>query len=296
MSADAPGRGDRGPDHHSAARGGWVPQFVCTPACLPGGEPRVGAVRAALRSVALLVVLTASAAGIVLLRGAARRRWRRRCGALALAAAGVRLRISGPTRLPAGALVVANHLSWIDVLALEATGPVRVLAKREIRDWPVVGALAVRAGALFVDRSALRTLPDTVARTADALRDGATVGVFPEGTTWCGTAGGAFRRAAFQAAVDAGAPVQPVALVLRLPDGTPTTAGAFVGDQTLGDSLRRVLLLPGLVCELTVLPTLPPGADRRALAAAAARAVAAVTGVEHPVPRDRVPHPVPAAA
>ncbi|MBW0117510.1 lysophospholipid acyltransferase family protein [Pseudonocardia abyssalis] len=153
--------------------------------------------------------------------------------------------------------------------------------------------VAARTGALFVDRAGLRDLPRTVSGTADALRDGAVVGVFPEGTTWCGAAGGTFRRAAFQAAIDARVPVRPVAFVVRRPDGVPTSVGAFVGDQTLWDSLCRVLRTPVLTCEMTVLPDLDPtGADRRTLAASAAAAVGSVTGVAHhpaPAGRRRVP-------
>ncbi|WP_281283606.1 lysophospholipid acyltransferase family protein [Pseudonocardia hydrocarbonoxydans] len=198
-----------------------------------------------------------------------------------------------------GVLVVANHLSWIDVLALYATWPMRLQAKHEVRAWPVIGSLASRTGALFVDRAGLRDLPRTVAGTADALRAGGTVGVFPEGTTWCGAAAGTFRRAAFQAAIDARVPVRPVAFTLRLAGGEATAAGAFVGDQTLWDSLRRVLRLPGLTCGMTVLADIDPAdRDRRGLAAAAATAVGAVTGTPHPgaVGHRSAGRPVPVAA
>lgn len=109
--------------------------------------------------------------------------------------------------------------------------------------------------------------------------------MFPEGTTWCGAAAGPFRRAVFQAAIDADAPVRPVAVVLRLPSGERATAAAFIGEQTLWDSLMRVLRLPGLDCEVTVLPVLAPSTDRRELARSAGDAVAAVTGVRHPAVR-----------
>jgi 1-acyl-sn-glycerol-3-phosphate acyltransferase len=118
--------------------------------------------------------------------------------------------------------------------------------------------------------------------------------VFPEGTTWCGAAAGPFRRAVFQAAIDAGAPVRPVAVVLRLPSGERATAAAFIGEQTLWDSLMLVLRLPAVECELTILPALPPAADRRELARCAGDAVAAVTGVPHPAIRRR--HSAPLAA
>lgn len=197
----------------------------------------------------------------------------------ALRAAGVRLEVSGASGLRpddgSGALVVANHLSWIDVLALGAVTPVTMLAKREVADWPVIGPLATLVGTMFVDREGLRMLPGVVDETARALRDGALVGVFPEATTWCGAGCGDFRRAPFQAAIDARVPVRPVSIALRTPDGRPTTAASFVGDQTLGDSLSRVLRMPGLVCAVTVGDVLEPSGDRRAMARRASAVVRA---------------------
>jgi 1-acyl-sn-glycerol-3-phosphate acyltransferase len=275
---------------------GWAPSSPCGPGCLPVADgPAASRLRVAVRLVGLVAVLlttvlVGAALGVPLLGGPARDRWLRACCRAALRAVGVRLRISGGGYTDgAGVLVVANHLSWIDVLAMCAVQPVRMLAKSEVRHWPVIGGLAARTGALFVDRAGLRALPATVAATAEALRSGAAVGVFPEGTTWCGTVAGEFRRAAFQAAIDAGAQVRPVAIGLRRPDGTPERSAAFVGDQTLWDSLCRVLRLRALVCELTVLPPIPArsAADRRELARLAGDAVGAITGVPHAVARDR---------
>jgi 1-acyl-sn-glycerol-3-phosphate acyltransferase len=186
-------------------------------------------------------------------------------------------------------LVVANHLSWLDILVLGGVQPMRMVAKREVREWPVIGALAERAGTLFVDRAGLRALPTVVAQAAVALREGGVVGLFPEGTTWCGAARGEFRRAGFQAALDAGVPVRPVAQRMRLPDGTSTAVGAFIGEDTLLDSLLRVARLPELVIEVEVLPLLlpEPGLDRRELARRAELAIAAATGVPAPTPARR---------
>jgi 1-acyl-sn-glycerol-3-phosphate acyltransferase len=252
---------------HPAAPPGWTPASPCTPGCLPTGDhPRAGRVRVAARLAGLAVVLLAAVAAAPLLPA----RWPRACSRAALRAAGVELRVTGGGPL-AGALVVANHVSWIDVLALQAVAPVRMLAKREVRSWPLLGGLAERTGAVFVDRSGLRALPATVAATAAALRAADTVGVFPEGTTWCGGAAGPFRRAAFQAAIDAGAPVRPVAVVFRL-------AG-----------------VPRLRCEVTVLPAVD-GIDRRELAAVAGAAIGAVTGMAHPARTPRTLARRPAAA
>ena len=111
------------------------------------------------------------------------------------------------------------------------------------------------------------------------------VNVTPEGTTWCGLTHGRFRPAMFQAAIDGGVPVLPVALRFRMADGTRTTAPAFIGDETIVDSVRRVAALRGLVFEVHVLDELAPGraANRRELAALAE---AAVDTVLLPAPAD----------
>ncbi|WP_240999593.1 lysophospholipid acyltransferase family protein, partial [Streptomyces sp. Tu 4128] len=144
-------------------------------------------------------------------------------------AAGVRVRVTGAAAPAGGLLLVANHVSWLDIPLLAAVRPARMLAKSEIRGWPVAGALAARGGVLFIERDRLRALPDTVAALALALRAGAAVAAFPEGSTWCGRAGGAYRRAVFQAALDAGVPVQPVRLRYRAGEREVSTAPAFVG-------------------------------------------------------------------
>ncbi|GAB2761418.1 hypothetical protein GCM10027072_69840 [Streptomyces bullii] len=246
----------------------------------PAGSTRT-VPRTVLRLTAVLVLL---AAGIALSPLARRppgsrgripswlvRRWCR----WIVRAAGVRVRVTGAAAPAGGLLLVANHVSWLDIPLLAAVRPARMLAKTEVRRWPVAGRLAARGGALFIDRDRLRALPETVARIARALRDGQAVGVFPEGSTWCGRAQGPFRRAVFQAALDAGVPVQPVRIHYRRADGAPGTAAAFVGDDTLPASLWRVVSAHGLVAEVRVHGPIPPGGhpDRRLLALAAERAV-----------------------
>ncbi|MFF0078272.1 lysophospholipid acyltransferase family protein [Streptomyces canus] len=246
----------------------WLPSAPCTPgACLE----RTGAATAVPRAVVrLLVVTSVLLAGIALLPvgrlipAGAVRWW---CRAL-VRASGVRVRMSGATTPPGGVLLVANHISWLDIPLLAAVRPARMLAKSEIRQWPVAGWLTARSGALFIERDRLRALPDTVARIADALRGGSAVAVFPEGSTWCGRAQGHFRRAVFQAALDAGVPVQPVSLRYRLVDGGSSTAPAFIGDDSLLASVWRVVSARGLMAEVEVADPVTPGShpDRRSLA------------------------------
>ena len=259
---------------HAPVPPGWMPASPCTQACLPA--PARPSWTQALRLAAVAAVLLTALATVPF----AGNRWLATCCRALLRATGVRLRVT-PARAWdawAGVLVVANHLSWIDVVALTAVAPVRLLAKCEVGGWPLIGGLARRSGALFVDRAGLRALPGTVAGVADALRAGHAVAVFPEGTTWCGAAAGPFRRAVFQAALDAGVPVRPVAITFR-----PVGTAAFVGAQTLLDSVLRVVRTPGLTCELTLLADLAPAGDRRALARRAETTIASATGVPHVV-------------
>ncbi|MFF1274184.1 lysophospholipid acyltransferase family protein [Streptomyces marokkonensis] len=258
----------------------WLPGAPCTPrGCV---DPTATAAAVPLAVLRLAVVGLVLAAGIALLplgrwipAGAVRRwcRW-------IVRAAGVRVSFTGAAAPAGGLLLVANHISWLDVPLLAAVRPAHMLAKSEVRRWPVAGALAARGGVLFIDRARLRALPDTVAALAGVLRGGAAVAAFPEGSTWCGRAQGTFRRAVFQAALDAGVPVQPVRIRYRNPRGGAATAAAFVGDDTLIASLWRVASARGVTAEVEVRAPIPPGrhGDRRALARAAQPEAAAGRG------------------
>ncbi|WP_258396573.1 1-acyl-sn-glycerol-3-phosphate acyltransferase [Streptomyces sp. Amel2xB2] len=210
------------------------------------------------------------------------RRLRRHARAvLAALGVGLDLPVNRPLRVPGsatGTLVVANHVSWLDVVALLAAEPVVLLAKREVAEWPLVGPLTRRAGTRFIDRDAVRELPRVVEELAEFLGEGHSVAVFPQATTWCAAPGGPFRRAVFQAALDAGAPVRPVAVDYRQ-SGVRSRAAAYVGGDTLTASLHRVATAGGLTLRLRVCaPLWPHGHDRRSLAAAAHAAISAATG------------------
>ncbi|MDX6745011.1 lysophospholipid acyltransferase family protein [Actinocorallia sp. A-T 12471] len=161
-----------------------------------------------------------------------------------------------------GVLVVANHVSWLDVPVLASLGAVTMLAKREVGEWPVIGELARRVGTRFIDRDGLLSLPGVVADLAELLRAGSSVVVFPEGTTRCRTPG-RFHRAVFQAALDARAPILPVALSYRQ-GPHPTTLPAYVGADPFSHSLRRVLTAAELSAHVHVhAPLYPSPSDTR---------------------------------
>jgi 1-acyl-sn-glycerol-3-phosphate acyltransferase len=268
------------------AANAFGPAPSCGRGCLPRphAHPQVGQLVRVLRVTGLVLTMLAGV-GVALLqpvlpaggRSFTVRAWFRTL----LRAAGVRLVRNTDVRLavrPAitGTLMAANHVSWLDVPAILAVEPVRVLAKREVGRWPVIGMLAARGGSIFLDRERLTTLPVTVAEVADALRRGESVLVFPEGTTRCGRVRGRFYPAMFQAAIDAGASVRPVGLRYRLADGTPTTVAAFVGADTLFASVRRIVATRGLVVEVDAGPVAHArGGARRSMAAATEALIAA---------------------
>jgi 1-acyl-sn-glycerol-3-phosphate acyltransferase len=245
---------------------GWQPVSGCGPECVEDGAERVLPVRVFLRVGALVGVLMSGLLLVPLLR-------RRAVRAIArglLAALGIDLVWRGPVPRP-GSLLAANHVSWLDIVALLAIEPVRLVAKHDVRGWPVIGTLARLSGSVFLDRTRPRLLPGSVGEVTAALKAGHSVAVFPEGTTYCGAARGRFRPAMFQAAVDAQAPVVPISIRYDSP------GAAFVGDDTLWNSVRRVAALRSLTVTLTAAPALRPtsASDRRALA----RAVQSCVGV-----------------
>ena len=278
----------------------WMPASPCGPGCHAATMPTVGRVRAVLRLVrAALVLLAALAIAplLIVLRGRTRTAMLRWVFTSMLGAFGAKLEVHGDpafarARTNRGALVVQNHVSWLDIVVANAVRPMRSVAKREIGAWPLVGALATRAGTVYLDRESLRALPGTVTELSTALRGGAQVNVCPEGTTWCGLASGHFRPALFQAAIDGGVPVRPLAVRYRLTSGQTTTWPSFVGPETLIDSVRRTAKLRGLVVEVHILDEIAPGraVDRADLAALAEAQIAAVLAGPHIPDQRRAAH------
>ncbi|MFJ8862287.1 lysophospholipid acyltransferase family protein [Streptomyces sp. NPDC102451] len=263
----------------------WLPVAPCTPRDCAHHEgarrPAPHAAALLLAGCALTLLGVVCVPAVLLLGPSHRDRLIRRWAHTVVRAFGVRVRITGcpveRARPPTGELVVANHMSWLDIPLVASVLPARMVAKSEIRNWPVLGPLAALGGTLFIERDRLRALPHAVRALAGALASGSRVAVFPQGSTWCGRSGGGrFRPAAFQAAIDAGAAVRPVRISYRTATTNAAGAAAFVGDDPLAASLWRVVTAAGLTAEIRILP--PVHADgepgRRALARAAQSAVA----------------------
>ncbi len=180
---------------------------------------------------------------------------------------GMRLQAKGRFR-PGATLVVANHVSWLDIMAVHALCPrARFVSKADVQRWPVVNRLVSAAGTIYIERERRRDALRVVHQMAQALKDGDTVAVFPEGTTGDGQSLLPFHANLLQAAIATDTPVQPVALRYADAEHAVSPVAMWVGDTTLLQSLWRLALGKGLRVGVTVLPPMGTAhADRRALA------------------------------
>jgi 1-acyl-sn-glycerol-3-phosphate acyltransferase len=189
--------------------------------------------------------------------------WSRRL----LALMGVELEVQGQFR-PGAKLIVANHISWLDIMAIHAVHPqARFVSKADVQAWPLLGRLVAAGGTLYIQREKRRDALRVVHQMADALRSGDTVAVFPEGTTADGKALLPFHANLLQAAIATDVPVQPVALRYRDAQHAISPAAEFTGETTLVQSLWMLVSAQGLCVRVQVLPPQACAhADRRALA------------------------------
>lgn len=145
-----------------------------------------------------------------------------------------------------GTLVVANHVSWLDIFAMSALYPASFIAKQEIRDWPVLGKMGINAGTVFINRSARKEIGPTNTAIAAALGQGRNVSFFPEAKTTLGIDVIPFKAALFQAAIDSDATIQPISLRYYDHHGKRTTEPSYAGSMNLFKSLWRIVSMPEL--------------------------------------------------
>jgi 1-acyl-sn-glycerol-3-phosphate acyltransferase len=271
----------------------WLPRATCDTDCIRAGgyeatRRLIVALRVA-RRLTLLLLLTPALpllAGVIPGWSKARPIYCR----LLLWCLGVKVDVSGgPIRNLPGVLVVSDHVSWLDILtigaALPSSGwkasPLSFVARADVAATGAVKLMARIVKVIPIERAKLRQLPEVVANVAARLRAGQTVVAFPEGTTWCGLASGPFYPAMFQAAVDTGRPVQPLRLRYYHRDGRVSTVPAYIGDDTLLASIRRLMVARRTVAKIYVESLQLPGEDRRELARRC-QAVIRMTPTSHP--------------
>lgn len=186
----------------------------------------------------------------------------------------VEARVTGEIARNGNVLVVANHVSWLDIFVLNAHHPVRFVAKAELARWPVVSRMIRGAGTVFVERERRHDTRRVNHAMARVLANGDVVAIFPEGTTTDGTELLPFKSSLLQPIVEAEGHLQPVAIRYRTREGETTFAPAYVGDTTFAQSFWSVCGESALTVDLVAHPALPARErDRRELARAAEAAI-----------------------
>ncbi|MCK9987179.1 MAG: 1-acyl-sn-glycerol-3-phosphate acyltransferase [Azoarcus sp.] len=173
-------------------------------------------------------------------------------------------------------MLVANHISWVDIFVINALAPSAFVSKAEVRGWPLIGRLAARNETVFLRRGSRGHAKIINAEIAALLDAGRNVAVFPEGTTTDGNHILHFHAALLQPAIECGHPIQPLALSYAGADEQPSRAAAYDGDLTLGQSLGKILGEQRLIARIDVAaPIATEGIHRRDVAAMAHSAIVA---------------------
>lgn len=188
---------------------------------------------------------------------------------------GIELVVKGQPDMRGPLMLVANHISWLDITSLHAARFCRFVSKADIAQWPFIGKLASGIGTLFLERSSRRDAMRVVHHMADSLRAGDVLAVFPEGTTSDGRSLLPFHANLIEAAIVANVPVQPVALqFIDRATSQPSFAPCYINDDTLAGSVWRTLVTPGIAVVITFGEIqLAEGRDRRTWSKALQQAV-----------------------
>ncbi len=191
------------------------------------------------------------------------------------------------TEVVPGAMLVANHISWVDVFVINALLPSAFVAKAEVRNWPVFGWLAMKNDTIFMRRGSRSEARMTNAQIARVLAQGKHIAVFPEGTTSDGRCVLPFHGALVQPALEARRPVVPIAITYWELDGKRSLAPRYDGDISFGECMKAIISQKRTMAILTATPALGlNGEDRRQVTFEAREAIACAGGLclaEHAV-------------
>lgn len=187
-----------------------------------------------------------------------------------------------------GRMLVANHVSWLDIFLIDAVAPSCFIAKADIARWPLIGTLVGRVGTIFLERGKRHAVHDALVHVAGQLEAGRRIAIFPEGTTGSGENLLPFHANLIQSAVRAGVPVDPIGLRYTGLAGESVSGEGgtmnFVGEITFVGSWWRIIGAPGVIAHLHVLPEIPPAMPedskaRHRLARVAREAIAVSLGL-----------------
>lgn len=190
------------------------------------------------------------------------------------------------------AMIVSNHVSWLDIFVINSIHPCRFVAKSDVRDWPVIGWLSNQVGTIFISRGNKRDLRRIFSNMVVSIKAGERVAFFPEGTTAAQGVLLPFHANLFEAAIDAEVPIQPYALRYVGAEREHHAAVEFIGDMTFTQSIRLVLMARKITAHLMYLPLIETaGAHRRELAVAARASIGTALGLEINIEINSCPAP-----
>ena len=213
-----------------------------------------------------------------------------------LAICRVTVEIQNPLHLdaPSRALIIANHVSWLDIFVINSIEPCRFVAKSDIRDWPLIGWLCVQADTIFIARGKQRDVRRIFQGLVSSIHAGERVAFFPEGTTAAQGAILPFHANLFEAAVDAQVPIQPYALRYVDANGSLHSAADFIGEMTFAQSMIAIMKAPPMKAELMQLASIATlEMHRRDLAIIAHAAIAEALGQGRSGERAAILQPLP---
>jgi 1-acyl-sn-glycerol-3-phosphate acyltransferase len=187
------------------------------------------------------------------------------------------------------ALIVSNHVSWLDIFAINALHPCRFVAKSDIRGWPLIGWLCAKTGTIFISRGKLRDVRRIYQGLVASLHAGEHLAFFPEGTTAPQGMMLPFHANLFEAAIEAGVPIQPYAVRYVDAQGELHPAADFIGETSFVESLMTILKSPPMTAQLRLLPAIATdtASHRRELADAARHVIAKALG-DVELPADQI--------
>jgi 1-acyl-sn-glycerol-3-phosphate acyltransferase len=160
--------------------------------------------------------------------------------------AGIRYRIEGQP--PTQGLVVANHLSYLDILIISAAMPCFFVAKMEIGNWFFFGKAARVGGTLFLNRTSMASANDVARQIGERLKQRIPVLLFPEGTSTDGSTVLRFHSLLIHPAILARAPITTAALSYVIDRGIPERELCWYDDALFVTHLMKALGTPGFTC------------------------------------------------
>ena len=214
---------------------------------------------------------------------AGRERRIQRWSAQLIAICGVSLQVNHTAQAEpvSPALIICNHISWLDIFVINSVHACRFVAKSDIRDWPLIGWLCDKSGTIFIARGKQRDVRRIYAGLVQSIHNGERVAFFPEGTTSAQGTVLPFHANLFEAAIEAQVPVQAYAIRYRDAVGSYHPAADFIGDMSFMQSVLMIMRHPAMHAELIRLPAVSSvGAHRRELAVTMRAKIAQALQVE----------------